>query len=361
MIHIFYHDDMDGVASLYAYLKSRVIPRDSFMPHVINYKYDSAVFGCVNFGDEVVFVDFSPENKDIGHLINIVGDRLEVWDHHVGTEVRMRELAESNPFYLHFDSKAKGACNLIADYYGVKSDAIKLIGNRDVWDFSLPNTREFHAWCITVAPSSDYDKWLETFRYLEDATAMEVAVQAGAKLIEKMDAAVAKQVEHATELNMFGHKVLAANTNEHISETGNALAKAGCGVGLVYSVVGNSVRMSFRSLPDSEMSALRLAKLLNGGGHSEAAGATICIEDFICLMKAWAETHRTATFSMFGFEFDLTWHKSFPPIKKTKGSRAYDLCSRIDVTLKPGEMLLSLRVCRGMLRSAMKINVSRFK
>ena len=341
MIHIFYHDDMDGVASLYAYVQGRSLPHDEFTAHAINYKYDSAILGCVNFGDEVVFVDFSPENKDIGHLINIVGDSIEVWDHHSGTEVRMRELAENNPFELHFDSKAKGACNLIADYYGVKSDAIKLIGYRDVWDFSGSGTRELHAWCITVAPSSDHKTWLKTFEGLDTyPLTLETAIKAGAKLVAQMDAVVAKQVTYATELCMFGHTVLAANTHEHISETGSALAKAGCGVGLVYSIVDNTVRMSFRSLVGAKVSALTFATKFGGGGHNESAGATITLEAFTRFLSAWQETHLTATFSLFGFEFDLTWHKSFPPMKKTNGSRAYDLCSRIDLTLKPGEMVV---------------------
>jgi len=234
MIHIFYHDDMDGVASLYAYVQGRGVPNDAFIPHVINYKYVSTIFDCVNFGDEVIFVDFSPENKDIGNLINIVGDSIEVWDHHSGTEVRMRELSENNPFELHFDSKAKGACNLIADYYGVKSEAITLIGNRDVWNFSEPGTKEFHAWCLTIAPPSHHKTWLDTFAQLDAEPALiEGSIRIGEKLIGKMNEDIAARVKTATELNMFGHCVLAANTSEHISETGNALALAGKGVGLV--------------------------------------------------------------------------------------------------------------------------------
>jgi oligoribonuclease NrnB/cAMP/cGMP phosphodiesterase (DHH superfamily) len=52
----------------------------------------------------------------------------------------------------------------------------------------------------------------------------------------------------------------------------------------LFSINGDYVKLSFRSLDNYNPSALDLAKLLNGGGHRNAAGASVSINEFCSMI-----------------------------------------------------------------------------
>jgi nanoRNase/pAp phosphatase (c-di-AMP/oligoRNAs hydrolase) len=71
------------------------------------------------------------------------------------------------------------------------------------------------------------------------------------------------------------------NITNHQSACGNILStKLDASVGM-YTVHGNEVRLSFRSLPHHVPSALTLAETLGGGGHHNASGARMSLSVFV--------------------------------------------------------------------------------
>lgn len=80
------------------------------------------------------------------------------------------------------------------------------------------------------------------------------------------------------------YKVRAYNTGLFQSEIGNILSTKFDQAVCLFSINGDYVKLSFRSLDSHNPSALDLAKLLNGGGHRNAAGASVSITEFCSML-----------------------------------------------------------------------------
>jgi oligoribonuclease NrnB/cAMP/cGMP phosphodiesterase (DHH superfamily) len=280
MKHVFYHSDMDGIATLYSWSEFNAL--DGCGIATIN--YGAATLKAIEHvcaGDDVVFLDFCPDQmatqklKDVG----VVG--VEVWDHHKGAESNIAKIRELFPeAEINYRPEGIGACAMPWERANRQIPVpIRLIAKRDVWDWSEPAAAFLHEWCTVLGPTiEDYEKWLRTLTTMESsADFIGEAMVYGRQLVEKRDAVIAKQVSEATKIGTL----LAVNSSENISELGNALAKANAHkVGLVWSVVGKVVRMSFRSIPGAQRSALDVARTYGGGGHEHAAGASMSVEQF---------------------------------------------------------------------------------
>jgi hypothetical protein len=80
-------------------------------------------------------------------------------------------------------------------------------------------------------------------------------------------------------------EVAAFNITEFQSACGNILTtKYDEAVGL-YTIKGNRVRWSFRSLQHHQPSSLQIAEVLGGGGHQNSAGAEMPLSDFVRLIS----------------------------------------------------------------------------
>lgn len=284
MKHVFYHSDMDGIATLYSWSEFNSLNACG----IATINYGAATLKAIEHvcaGDDVVFLDFCPDQaatqklKDAG----VVG--MEVWDHHKGAESNIARIKELFPdAEINYRPEGIGACAM--PWERANRDLpvpIRLIAKRDVWDWSEPHAAFLHEWCTVLGPTiDDYEKWLRTLTTMEaSADFIGEIMGYGKQLVEKRDAVIAKQVAEATKINTL----LAVNSSENISELGNALAKANeYKVGLVWSVVGNVVRMSFRSIPSAPQSALTIARQYGGGGHEHAAGASMSVAQFFSII-----------------------------------------------------------------------------
>src|SRR3990167_7555523 len=76
------------------------------------------------------------------------------------------------------------------------------------------------------------------------------------------------------------------NTPEFLrSDVGHALAeKLGKAVA-TFVIDGDTVRLHFRGTDDNNPSALELAQMVGGSGHSNAAGARVNIKEFFSMLK----------------------------------------------------------------------------
>lgn len=281
MKHVFYHSDMDGIATLYSWSEFNSL--DGCGIATINYgaaTLKAMLSEHVCAGDDVVFLDFCPDQAATQKLKDVGVRGVEVWDHHKGAESNIAKIRELFPdAEINYHPEGIGACVMPWERANRRPPVVvRLIAKRDVWDWSEPAAASLHEWCTALGPMiEDYDEWMKTLGRLTVDDFIIEALEIGQKLVEKRDAVIAKQVLGATKIGTL----LAVNSSENVSEIGNALAEASeHRVGLVWSVVGNVVRMSFRSIPGAPQTALTIAHTYGGGGHEHAAGASMSVQDF---------------------------------------------------------------------------------
>lgn len=155
------------------------------------------------------------------------------------------------------------------------NEYVKLIGHRDVWDFSLPFTKEIHA--ALVAKEMDIKDYATWFRFFDENPVLQLEdIVKGTRLVAEAEALIAEAVRDSVLVKIDETFVMVSEAKGNsVSELGHALAEASPGgVGLVWmSRANGQYGLSFRSVEDCEVNAYHFAKMFGGGGHNHAAGA----------------------------------------------------------------------------------------
>ena len=270
LTHVFYHADMDGLATLYAHYhlcNKRIIAKP------IQYG-DLSCFEDVEAEDNVVFLDFCPDRAIMEH-IQPYGSVMFV-DHHSGAKEKVEYARQCPAVNYVYDPDAHGACQLLYSALGKEApEVIKLVGDRDVWCLDDPRTEQLHEFFMSLdIPVDTWGKWFDRFDWLLEPANLAHACKVGEGLVKERDERVAAKAKEAKLYRISGitEPVLGVEASDDISVLGNALAGV-AGLGMVFRVVGNAVVISFRSKDGH--SALEAAKALGGGGHGNAAGATV--------------------------------------------------------------------------------------
>jgi oligoribonuclease NrnB/cAMP/cGMP phosphodiesterase (DHH superfamily) len=279
--HVFFHRDLDGYACGYILHEAKFDINAIY--HTVNYN-EALDFRDIVDGDTVFFLDFTPEVDDVKRLMAYARlNRLVILDHH-NVEGKHEEIAqlEHLPVTLGLNKNAKGCVQVVMEYTwkrGLSMDDIfvlERIGNRDVWDFSLPSTKEvYEAICLMCPFPADDSGILDWFSAFSSAIDSDNLLSIGELLLKKSEAEVKRIAANAKEVyfEKLGKTIPFVISNTLISEVGNVLA---LGSNEKLACVGNfsagKLLFSFRSVNET---ALDAAKCYGGGGHLNAAGATI--------------------------------------------------------------------------------------
>ncbi|MCA9671615.1 MAG: hypothetical protein KC503_38720 [Myxococcales bacterium] len=225
-------------------------------------------------GHDVYVVDFSFPRDQLLSLSKIAHS-LTVLDHHKSAKERLEGL----PFCT-FDMKKAGARLTWERFFGNKPapGLVAYAEDYDLWRFALPSSKEINA------AIASYPKSFENFRHLDrrlrrapQHAPSKSLVQEGAAILAERKKLVAAAVSGAVEVELAGHRVLAANVNgkEISNDTAHALAK-----GRAFSVMwlqepDGRIKLSLRSEKDGGADVSAIAKAFpGGGGHPNAAGFT---------------------------------------------------------------------------------------
>jgi oligoribonuclease NrnB/cAMP/cGMP phosphodiesterase (DHH superfamily) len=282
--HVFFHRDLDGYAC--GYISHEAKFDINAIYHTVNYN-EALDFREIADGDTVFFFDFTPEVDEVKILMNYATlKNLVILDHH-NVEDKHEALSQLAqlwhwPVTLGLNKNAKGCVEVVMEYTwkrGLSMDDIfvlERIGNRDVWDFSLPMTKEVHEaiclMCPFPADDSGIMGWFNTFSSAIDGDNL---LSIGELLLKKSEAEVKRIAANAKEVyfEKLGKTIPFVVSNTLISEVGNVLA---LGSNEKLACVGNfsagKLLFSFRSVNET---ALDAARTYGGGGHHNAAGATI--------------------------------------------------------------------------------------
>ncbi|MFN8635794.1 MAG: DHHA1 domain-containing protein [Chloroflexota bacterium] len=229
---------------------------------------DAAHYCPVSHGDpppplpsdaSVLMIDFAFPREITLELRARVRD-LVILDHHKSAQEEIGDLP-----YATFDMDRSGAM-LAWRYCHPNVEPPALIGyvqDRDLWRFTLPNSRE-----VTAALGSypmDFQVW----------SGLDVAdlAREGQAILRFRDQTVESIVGFARWGEIGGHRVPIVNATAHWSDVGEAMLKKypdAPFVGAWFEDSEGTRRWSLRSRPDFDVSVV--AKQLGGGGHRQASG-----------------------------------------------------------------------------------------
>lgn len=258
MIYVLYHKNcMDGKGAAFAAWKKLG---------------DIATYIEVNYGEpvpslidakEIYVLDFSYPKEVLYKMSETA--KVVVLDHHKTAQADLTGVE-----FAIFDMNKSGA-QLAWEYFhpGVPAPmSINYIGDRDLWKFKLPDTRDFSAAAFT---------YVKTFKDLENCA--DFCVKGKAILdYQQQTIEILLQNSYLVEESFGGtiYKVAKCNSAVLQSETGNALLGKfpEADFAFVYREDKDFIYVSLRS-EDSRTDVSVIAKLHGGGGHRNASGMTI--------------------------------------------------------------------------------------
>ncbi|WP_028950071.1 DHH family phosphoesterase [Sulfurihydrogenibium subterraneum] len=225
----------------------------------------------------VYIVDFSIKQPYFEKLISKAKEVINI-DHHISAKDMLEEFTKKyNNFKLVFDNDKSGASLTWYYLFGNEPPPIvKYVEDKDIWKWTFGDTTKYvndYLFLYTNKP--------EELKQFFDKDVNEITEKG--KIINQyttylIDSFVEKSKDLYIQIGSY--KVRAYNTGLFQSEIGNKLATLHDQAVCLFSINGDYVKLSFRSLDHHNPSALDLAKMLNGGGHRNAAGASINLREF---------------------------------------------------------------------------------
>jgi len=201
-------------------------------------------------------------------------------DHHSGIKEEMEELARNiKRFKFIFDNEKSGASLTWSTFFPEEKipELIRLVEDADLWRWKYGEDTKnagSYLFMLTNKPE-EIEKLLD--KPLD-------AIKRDGSIIARYSAIMIDHAVKTTEpitLNIGGYKVPFYNVTTYKSEAGNSLSTIRDQAVGLFTIDGDKVKISFRSLDGHNPSALELAKTLGGGGHVKASGAGMPLENFL--------------------------------------------------------------------------------
>jgi hypothetical protein len=233
-------------------------------------------------GSEVAFTDIALANGPLRALASKAA-RVIVLDHHVSALDRFRsdpdlgyDLA-SRGHHVHFDLARSGA---VLAWQHFHPDAplpplLAYVEDQDLWRWKLPDSDAVNA------AIGSYPRRFEVWDRL-GAEPIERLVAEGRPIVRAQKSEIERALVNAHPVRVGELRLEAVNGLFQRSSIGHELAKRGrfgSPCGLVYRVIERRVECSLYSL--GEFDVAKIAAGLGGGGHRNAAGFTVSLEEWL--------------------------------------------------------------------------------
>jgi len=223
-------------------------------------------------GRQVFILDFSFPPDVLGEMAQQAA-KIVLLDHHKSAAAQWNNIVPAANVELNFDMDRSGA-QMAWDYFhagSARPALIDHIGDRDLWRFTLADTKAFCAG-LSLIPTS-FESWQVAAAHPENLvtkghTVLEV-------LQRQIDSALRKELRPVT---LCGHQGLATNAIGNTSEIGQAIAKRSGTFSLTFFIKGEEAICSLRSIAPFDVSTI--ATHYGGGGHAQASGFTVSIDRF---------------------------------------------------------------------------------
>lgn len=220
-------------------------------------------------GRDVYILDFSYP-KEILEKLKPHTRQLLVFDHHESVDQEAKDLP-----YFTFDNSRSGA-SLTWDFFyegRFRPRLVNYVEDRDLWNWKMEHSLEVNTWI------NSWDFELEIWDQLHDRLEedFQSVVQEGTAQVRLQDRLVKSAVGGATGMDLAGFRVPSVNSCLLQSEIGNVLCQGKPFAAVWYEKRGKRI-YSLRSSDAGEDVAV-IAKARGGGGHRNAAGFAVDIEE----------------------------------------------------------------------------------
>lgn len=244
-------------------------------------------------GDFVLFADIAPPVPAWRELAEQV-EELVVLDHHVSALDRYRAepaLArdvEGAGHRVVFDLAHSGAVLAWHHLHEGRPlpPLLAYVEDQDLWRWQLSASREVNA-AISSHPRS-----FETWGRLA-ATPVEALAAEGRPILRALRLEVDRALATAHPVRVAGLVLEAVNARLQRAEIGHELAERrafGTPAGAAYRVAGRRVDVSLYSVGDFDVA--RIAERLGGGGHRNAAGFSVTLDEWLARYLSAPESRR---------------------------------------------------------------------
>lgn len=282
IIGIYHKDCLDGTTAAAVLLKK--FPKVILCP--LSHRYTQKELGNIvkeTSASTIVFiVDFSLRESDTEKLITKAQEIINI-DHHIGAEEMLRILDKKyETFNYIFDNNRSGASLTWIYFYGKKNipKIIQYVEDSDLFRFLLGNKTRY-ASSYLYSLSGKPREILSLIKKGEEA--VKKILQKGKLIWEYRDELAKLLLKTVSPFTIKVGKYIVPihNTPEFLrSDVGNALAVKLKKTVATFVINDDTVRFHFRGTNDHTPSALDLAKILDGGGHRNAAAASVSLKDF---------------------------------------------------------------------------------
>lgn len=285
VVCLFHGDCFDGMGA--AWTVRRKYPNAKFIP--VEYQKVPPVEELL--GKNVLIVDFSYSIHWLTYIA-VAAKSLVIYDHHKSAENDLRmyndwvkterpDLIER--FHAVYDLHRSGALITWNELFP-NTDAPRLIqhiSDRDLWNNDLPGTVEIMAG--VGAYPLELDTWTKVFPYdhegsfnLEHHNLMDDLEVAGRYILNKQQTDINRLIALTKrEITIGEHTVQMINVPRHlVSEAVGQLAK-GAPFAVGYFDTAEGREFSFRSTKGEGLDVSKVAAIIGGGGHMNAAGARV--------------------------------------------------------------------------------------
>lgn len=262
----FYHNDADGRSS--AAIVRRALGSDVIL-YEINYG-DTVPWDQIEQAEHVTMVDFSLPLAEMQRMAN--GRRFTWIDHHISAINELREAASA---WEGLQDLSVAACILSWKYFFPDQPvprAITLIGDRDIWSNSYPESALFGEGLNQQEARPENDKlWRPLLD--DDPQAVQKLIDLGSVLHEARLRDIRRSVARfGQKVNFEGHYTLAVNRRGD-GDLGEYIRMQGYDIAYCY-IEGpqNGRPVTFVTLFSDKVDVSAIAQKFGGGGHQGAAG-----------------------------------------------------------------------------------------
>lgn len=244
--------------------------------------HDDALQPDAFAGCEVAFTDIALANGLLRALAAKAA-RVIVLDHHVSALERFRsdpDLAydlETRGHIVHFDLAHSGAVLAWRHFHPHTQlpPLLAYVEDQDLWRWQLPDSD---------AVNAAIGSWPRRFEVWDrlGSEPIERLVAEGRPIVRSQRSDVERALQNVHPVRVGELRLEAVNALFQRSSIGHELAKRrgfGTPCGLVYRVIGRRVECSLYSIGDFDVA--KTAVGFGGGGHKNAAGFTVSIEEWI--------------------------------------------------------------------------------
>lgn len=277
---IYHKDCSDGTAAasvfLHAFPQGKAFP----LAHGHTESDIAPILECVFQGETVYTIDCVLGVRECLSKGAIVISL----DHHIGVVEEMKEFAEKESEYTYVFRNDLSGATLAWEYFFPKQDVpyfLQLIQDKDLWTNKIEDAMYFSNWTYMHANKP------EDFKvFFEDRHILTQAIEKG-KSIDELNTFYTATFQEKAKPMYIKYKeyfIPMYNSTYQQSILGNNLVDLELGVCIIFSVKESEVRMSIRSIDNSKISALELAKHFGGGGHRNAAGCRLPVCEWVMLV-----------------------------------------------------------------------------